>query len=132
METVDVNLPVDRVYSLLLKYFSRERYIKVKRSEKPLVIEVAVGSLFLSNPYDVKLELLAENEKTSMELNFDFAKTYAIGFIGLPLGLAIVGYILVALGLLAEPAVIISGAVAGILTLVIGASRTADKAKKAS
>jgi len=121
-ETLVVNLPVERVYSVLLEYFSRA-HLKVKRSLKPSLIEVVVGSLLSSNPYNVKVETVPENGKTLIKVNFDFAKMYALCLIALTITFVIFGmpFGLKGLGLLIAMEAII---------LAIGVPRTTNTAKK--
>jgi hypothetical protein len=89
IEMEDVNLPVDRVYRLLLEYFNRER-IKVTHCSEPSYIEVRIGSW---NPMrlggnaagKIKISIFPKNKRSQIRFSADFIKYRVITSIDITL-----------------------------------------------
>ena len=83
LEEMDVNLPTDKLYHLLLDYFTSQLDIKVKHCLEPSLIEVGMGSWtsFRGNPPgSVKIKIRPKSEKTSIDFDFNFVSWFVTWF----------------------------------------------------
>ena len=100
IEAMDVDLPADRLYRLLLDYLSTQPDMKVKRCLEPSLIEVNIGSwmsLRGNPPGTVDIKVHPRNGKSHVTFDFSFATWFItwcmiallVLFICLPLGVTL-------------------------------------------
>ena len=94
---MDIDLPIDRLYHLLLDWFRSHRDVKVKDYSEPEFIKVRVGNHWIwregKTPCNVNMNLEAgKTGITHVVISFDFSKVYTITLVITAIMLTLVGF----------------------------------------
>lgn len=95
LKEMDVNLPTDSLYHLLLDWFRSQRDIKVKDCSESAFIKVKTGThwWWRKAPCEVRVNLEARKTGTThVAFNFDFSEVYAVTLVITVAGLILVGF----------------------------------------
>jgi len=96
-EAMVVELPADKVYRLLLDYFTTQPKVKVKKYKEPSLINVWGGwrSYFGKyKPWSINIRISPENGKTRTEFDFFFFISYILSFVLYITGLMVLNFLL--------------------------------------
>lgn len=121
-----VKLPVNKVYRILLDFFSTQHDIKIRHSVEPSSIEVEIGSwtsLRHNSPGTVKISLFPKSKESQIGFNFSFGTWFFVWA-------AIDAFIFLILLLLRAVALLVGQLVITLFVFTLTMPDNVDKTKK--